>query len=147
MLPGRAGADTRIEAIVALGQLREMPGGTACEQAWLAAVAGQPGYLAGTNAQVAACDALVFPVVTGCPDLSVADQMIEVLLDFLQAAAGTGSFPGGLDPAAARERSKALRARGLAGPAPRDREAGRRPGVRPGPARLHLAPRPARSAL
>jgi hypothetical protein len=38
--------------------------------------------------------------------------MIEVLLDFLEAATGAGSdagsFPAGLDPAAARERSKAL---------------------------------------
>jgi hypothetical protein len=45
MVPGRAGADTRVETIVALSQLREMPGGTALEEAWLAAVAGQPGYL------------------------------------------------------------------------------------------------------
>jgi hypothetical protein len=115
MLPDRAGADTRIEAIVALGQLRGMPGGGALEEAWLAAVAGQPGYLAGTNAQAAACDALISPVVTGHPDLSLADQMIEVLLDFLdQASGGTGSgsgagpLPATSDPAAARDRSKAL---------------------------------------
>jgi len=102
MLPDRAGADTRIEAIVALGQLRDMPGATGLEEAWLAAVAGQPGYLAGTNAQAAACDALISPVVTGHPDLSLADQMIEVLLDFLdQADSGAGL-------AAARQRSKAL---------------------------------------
>ena len=113
MIPGRAGADTRVEVIVALSQLREMPGGTAFEEAWLAAVAGQPGYLAGTDAQAAACDALIAPVVTGRPGLSIADQMIEVLLDFLEAAAGTGSAAGsgsvsGIDPAAARERSRAL---------------------------------------
>jgi len=110
MVPDRAGADTRVEAIVALGQLREMPGGTAIEHAWLAAVAGQPGYLMGTNAQAAACDALISPVVTGHPDLALVDQMIEVLLDFLEATSDTGggSFPGGIDPAAARERSKAL---------------------------------------
>jgi len=112
MLPDRAGADTRVEVIVALSQLREMPGGTAIEQAWLAAVAGEPGYLAGTNAETAACDALISPVVVGHPDLSLADQMIEVLLDFLEAA--VGSLPGGSqDPATAwgstaRERSKAL---------------------------------------
>jgi hypothetical protein len=70
MLPDRAGADTRAEVIVALSQLREMPGGGALEEAWLAAVAGQPGYLAGTDAQAAACDALISPVVTGNPDLS-----------------------------------------------------------------------------
>jgi hypothetical protein len=101
MVPDRAGASTRVEAIVSLSQLREMPGGTHLEQAWLAAVAGQPGYLAGTDAEVASCDALISPVVTGTPDLSIADQMIEVLLDFLDAA-GAGEAP------ALRERSKAL---------------------------------------
>jgi hypothetical protein len=115
MLPDRAGADTRVEAIVALGQLRDMPGSTGLEEAWLAAVAGQPGYLMGTDAQAAACDALISPVVTGHPDLSLADQMIEVLLDFLdQASGGTGSecgassLPATVGPAAARDRSKAL---------------------------------------
>jgi hypothetical protein len=103
MVPARAGADTRAEVIIALSQLREMPGGTAYEEAWLAAVAGQPGYLAGTDAKAAACDALISPVVTGSPDLSLADQMIEVLLDFLDAGTEAGA-----DPAAARERSKAL---------------------------------------
>jgi hypothetical protein len=101
MVPDRAGADTRAEVIVALGQLREMPGGTAIEQAWLAAVAGQPGYLAGTDAQAAVCDALISPIVTGTPDLSLADQMIEVLFDFLEAA-------GAAEAPALRERSKAL---------------------------------------
>jgi Domain of unknown function (DUF222) len=117
MVPDRAGADTRIEAIVALGQLREMPGGTAFEEAWLAAVAGQPGYLAGTDAQAAACDALISPVVTGHPDLSLVDQMIEVLLDFLDEAAdgygpGSGAGPSSSSLPAlgstARDRSKAL---------------------------------------
>jgi hypothetical protein len=107
MVPGRAGADTRVEAIVALGQLRDMPGGTGLEEAWLAAVAGQPGYLAGTDARTAACDALISPVVTGSPDLSLVDQMIEVLLDFLdEAGGGPGSATS--DPAVARDRSKAL---------------------------------------
>jgi hypothetical protein len=67
MVPDRAGADTRVEVIVTLGQLRDMPGGTRLEHVWLTAIAGQPGYLAGTNAQVAACDALIAPVVTGPP--------------------------------------------------------------------------------
>jgi hypothetical protein len=118
MIPGRAGADTRVEVIVALSQLREMPGATAFEEAWLAAVAGQPGYLAGTNAEAAACDALISPVVIGRPEPSIADQMIEILLDFLEAAVGSGTAPGSATgtssvpgiagPAAMRERSKAL---------------------------------------
>jgi hypothetical protein len=58
-------------------------------------MAGQPGYLAGQDAEVAACDALVSPVVTGHPDLSVADQMIEVVLAFLdEAAAGPADAAG-----------------------------------------------------
>jgi len=110
MLPDRAGAGTRVEAIVALGQLRDMPGGGALEEAWLTAVAGQPGYLAGTNAEAIACDALISPVVTGHPDLSLVDQMIEVLLDFLDQAATAAPRPGpaASGQAAARERSKAL---------------------------------------
>jgi hypothetical protein len=66
-----------------------MPGATALEDAWLAALAGQHGYLAGTDAQVAACDALISPVVIGHPDPAVVDQMIEILLGFLEAA-GSG---------------------------------------------------------
>jgi hypothetical protein len=112
MVPGRAGADTRVEAIVALGQLREMPGGTAFEEAWLAAVAGQPGYMAGTDAVAAACDALISPVVTGHPDVSLVDQMIEAMLDFLDEAAAdtadSGPDSAGREAAAMRERSKAL---------------------------------------
>jgi hypothetical protein len=114
MVPGRAGADTRVEAIVALGQLRQMPGGTAFEEAWLAAVAGPPGYLAGIDAEAVACDALISPVVTGYPDLSLVDQMIEVMLDFLGEAAADradcdpDSMTAAPGPPAMRERSKAL---------------------------------------
>jgi len=85
MVPGRAGVDTRVDVIVALSQLREMPGATAFEEAWLAALSGQHGYLAGTDAEVAACDALISPVVIGHPDVRLVDQMIETLLGFLDA--------------------------------------------------------------
>jgi Domain of unknown function (DUF222) len=90
MVPGRAGADTRVDVIVALSQLREMPGATAFEDAWLAALTGQHGYLAGTDAQVAACDALISPVVVGHPDLAVVDQMVETLLGFLEVTGPVG---------------------------------------------------------
>jgi hypothetical protein len=123
MVPGRAGADTRVDVIVALSQLREMPGATALEDAWLAALAGQHGYLAGTDAKVAACDALISPVVVGHPDPAVVDQMIEILLGFLEAAgtgdleaagtkdleaAGTGDSAQGTAGQARRIHSKAL---------------------------------------
>jgi hypothetical protein len=122
MVPERAGADTRVEAIVSLSELLRMDGASALTDAFLAAMAGQPGYLAGQDAEVAACDALISPVVTGHPDLSVVDQMIEVVLSFLdEAAAGPADAadPAATSPASCgttaspvttlfRERSRAL---------------------------------------
>jgi hypothetical protein len=86
MVPARAGADTRVDVVVALSQLRDLPGASAIEEAWLAALAGQPGYLAGRDARAAACDALTTPVVTGHPDLAVVDQMINLVLAVLDQA-------------------------------------------------------------
>jgi hypothetical protein len=83
LAPDRAGADTRIDAIVALSQLRSMPGAPEMEHAYLAALAGEHGYLAGAGAQAAACDAITVPVVTGHPDLSVVDTMIGIVLAYL----------------------------------------------------------------
>ncbi|HTU73953.1 MAG TPA: DUF222 domain-containing protein [Trebonia sp.] len=101
MVPDRAGTDTRVDVVVALSQLREMPGARALEDAWLAALAGQHGHLAGIDAEVAACDALVSPVVIGHPDVGIVDEMIEALLGLV----------GRSDPVpgrAARTGSKAL---------------------------------------
>ena len=126
MVPDRAGVDTRVEAIVSLSELLRMDGASALTDAFLAAMAGAPGYLAGPDAEVAACDAIVSPVVTGDPDLSVVDQMIEVVLSFLDEAAagpadaadpGTTVGPAGLASSGTtansvtvlfRERSRAL---------------------------------------
>jgi hypothetical protein len=63
MVPDRAGADSRVEGVVALSQLRDLPGAPVLEEAWLAARAGEHGYLAGKDAEVIACDALIVPVV------------------------------------------------------------------------------------
>src|SRR5215472_10154920 len=71
LVPDRAGADTRLDAVISLAGLLRLPGASELQEAWLAALAGQHGYLAGTDADVAACDAIVFPVVAGHPDLSV----------------------------------------------------------------------------
>jgi hypothetical protein len=90
MVPDRAGADTRADVVIGLSQLREMPGASAFEQAWLAALAGQPGYLAGEDAKSAACDAIITPVVTGHPDLSVVDQMIDTILAYFHGAEDDG---------------------------------------------------------
>ncbi|MBV9857881.1 MAG: DUF222 domain-containing protein [Streptosporangiaceae bacterium] len=78
MLPERAGQPTQVQVQVPLSQLRGMPGASAAEAAWLAAKAGEPGYLAGKDAEAAACDATIIPVVTGHPDWDVLDAMTGV---------------------------------------------------------------------
>jgi hypothetical protein len=105
MLPDRAGADTRIDAVISLAELLRLPGASELQDAWLAAMAGEHGHLAGMDAEVAACDAIVSPVVTGRPDLSVVDAMIDLVLGFLDEAglggtvldAGSGLNQAGLD--------------------------------------------------
>jgi Domain of unknown function (DUF222) len=80
LLPDRAGADTQAVVHVPLGDLRQLPGAAGLEDEWLRARLGQagPGYLDGKDAEVAACDALTVPVVTGRPDLAVIDQIIAL---------------------------------------------------------------------
>jgi len=80
MVPGRKGADTRVEIHIPLSQLRQMPGASAIEDAWINARLGETGYLAGKDAEAAACDALIIPVVTGHADMTVVDKMIELAL-------------------------------------------------------------------
>src|SRR5215470_1420459 len=72
MVPDRAGADTQVIVHIPISQLRQMPGGSAIEDAWIRGLSGEPGYLAGKDAETAACDALTVPVVTGRADLTVA---------------------------------------------------------------------------
>ena len=86
MVPGRAGADTQVIAHIPLAELRGRDGASAVEAAWIAGRLGGPGYLTGKDAEAAACDALIVPVVTGHPDMTVIDQIIELAL----TAAGTG---------------------------------------------------------
>jgi hypothetical protein len=93
MVPDRAGADTQVIVHIPLGQLRAMPGGSAIEQAWLNAVAGEPGYLTGKDAETAACDAQTVPVVTGHADMTIVDRIIELAL----TAHGPGRADNGPD--------------------------------------------------
>jgi hypothetical protein len=95
MVPDRAGAGTQVITHIPLSQLRQMPGASQAEDAWIAARPGETGYLAGKDAETAACDALIVPVVTGHADMTVIDTMIELAL-----AAG--------DEGTDRVRSKAL---------------------------------------
>jgi hypothetical protein len=94
LVPARAGADTQAIVHIPISQLRQMPGAADLEDAWLRARLGEgagPGtaYLTGKDAQVAACDALTVPVVTGRGDMTVIDKIIAL------AKAGPGGTPGG----------------------------------------------------
>lgn len=96
MVPDRAGADTHVAVHTPLGQLRQMPGAPELEEAWIREKAGEPGYLTGKDAEAAACDARMTPVVTGHADMRVVDKIITVAL----AAAGItldGTDPAGDD--------------------------------------------------
>jgi len=76
LTPGRAGADTQVVAHIPLSQLRDMPGADDLEDAWLRTRLGEDGYLAGKDAETAACDAQTVPIVTGHPDMDVIDKII-----------------------------------------------------------------------
>jgi hypothetical protein len=83
LIPERAGADTQVIAHIPISQLRTMPGAAELEDAWLRARLGEPSdpgtaYLTGTDAEVAACDALTVPVVTGHGDMTVIDKIIAL---------------------------------------------------------------------
>ena len=101
LVPARAGADTQAVVHIPLSQLRQLPGAQELEDAWIRARLGEDGYLSGTDAETAACDAQVVPVVTGTMDPDVIDQMIG-----LARTAAEASSPGAA--AADRDRSEAL---------------------------------------
>ena len=91
LVPDRAGADTQVIAHIPLRELRGMDGASALEEGWIAARLGDSRFLTGKDAEAAACDALIVPVVTGHPDMTVIDRVIELVL----TAAGHGADPGG----------------------------------------------------
>jgi len=99
LVPDRAGADTQVTVHTSLAALRGMDGASPLEATWIAARLGEPGYLAGNDAEAAACDALIVPVVTGHPDLTVIDQIIELALT---AVGGHQPGSGGDGAAGAR---------------------------------------------
>ena len=100
LVPDRAGADTMVIAHIPLSQLRQMPGAADLEEGWIRARLGEDGYLAGKDAEAAACDAPVVPVVTAATDPGVIDQMIN--LARTAAEAGGTAPPGPGDPDARR---------------------------------------------
>jgi hypothetical protein len=107
LVPDRAGADTQVIAHISLRDLRAMDGAPGLEEAWIRSVLGEGGYLTGPDAEAAACDAMIVPLVTGTVDATVLDTMIDLVL-------GAFGHHGPPDPHAA----------GSARPAP-DREAHR----------------------
>jgi hypothetical protein len=92
MVPDRAGADTQVMAHILFWELRQRPGGSQIEQAWLGAGPGGPGFLAGKDAEAAACDAMIVPVVTGHADMTVIDRIIDLALAALDG--GWHRHPG-----------------------------------------------------
>ena len=80
LVPDRAGADTQVMANISLRDLRAMPGASGLEEVWVRSVLGESGYLTGADAEAAACDAMIVPLVTGAVDASVLDAMISLVL-------------------------------------------------------------------
>ena len=102
MVPDRAGADTQVMVHIPLSQLRDMPGASEVEDAYIRGRLGEDGYLAGNDAEAAACDAQTVPVVTGQVDMTVVDKMIELALAADDDAAGPVKVKPGLSPEAWR---------------------------------------------
>jgi len=98
MLPGRAGQPTQAQVHITLSQLRAMPGASEAEAAWRAAAATGHGWLAGPDAEAAACDATVAPVVTGHVDATALDRLVEVFLAGHRLPATGLPGPVGLRP-------------------------------------------------
>ncbi len=114
LVPARAGADTQAVIHIPLSQLRQLPGAPELEDAWIGARAGQDGYLSGQDAQTAACDAQIVPIVTGTMDPDVIDKMIALARTAADAdgpggmaSAGGDGQPGAVD-GSARPRSGSL---------------------------------------
>jgi hypothetical protein len=86
-LPDRAGTDTTCLVNTPFSELRQTPGASVIEDAWLHASPGEPAWLTGKDAEAAACDATLIPVVCGYPDWVFVDQIIEITLDTMHATA------------------------------------------------------------
>jgi hypothetical protein len=89
LVPDRAGADTQAVIHIPLSQLRQLPGASELEDAWLRARLGEDGYLTGAGAEAAACDSQIVPVVTGTMNPDVIDKMIA-----LARTAAEADIPG-----------------------------------------------------
>jgi hypothetical protein len=61
MIPGRAGSDTRVDAVISLRELLALPGAAPLTEAWLAVLAGEHAHLVGKDAAAATCDSIITP--------------------------------------------------------------------------------------
>jgi Domain of unknown function (DUF222)/HNH endonuclease len=91
MLPGRAGQPTQAQVHITLAQLRGMPGAADAEAAWRAAAAREHGWLTCPEADAAACDSTLAPIVTGYVDPAALDRMVEMFM----ASHGGAPLPAG----------------------------------------------------
>jgi hypothetical protein len=82
MLPDRAGQPTQVLVHMGLSQLRNLPGASGAEAVWAAGRAHRQCWLSGPEAEAAACDASLVPIVTGHVDPAAPDRLTEM-------------FPGG----------------------------------------------------
>ena len=97
-LPGRAGQPAQAHLHITLAELRAAAGASRVEAAWAVARASQPGWLAGPEAEAAACDATLVPIVTGHVDQAALDRLTEFYLathGLRTEATGTPADPGG----------------------------------------------------
>ena len=78
LVPDRAGADTQVIAHIPISQLRQMPGAADIEDAWIKARLGEDGFMTGNDAEAAACDATIVPVVKGHANMRAIDKIIEL---------------------------------------------------------------------
>jgi len=95
MVPDRAGSGTQAIVHIPISQLRDMPGASGLEDAWIRGRLGEDGYLTGKDAEAAACDALIVPVVTGRADLTVVDTMIALVLAAIDGGHRAAHVTGG----------------------------------------------------
>ncbi|MGE5134954.1 MAG: DUF222 domain-containing protein [Gemmatimonadota bacterium] len=95
MVPGRAGQPIHLQVHMTLSQLRDLPGAAEAEAQWAAARASEPGWLTGPEADAAACDATVIPVVSGHPDPAALDHLTGELLTGSTSPSGAGRAGAG----------------------------------------------------
>jgi hypothetical protein len=115
MLPARGGQPTQVQVHLGLADLRDLPGAAATERAWVrertragaagrgraggpAAGGGRPGWLTGAEAQAAACDATIVPVVTGHADPAALDQLTDAFVAAHGPAHSGPAHPGSSQP-------------------------------------------------